>query len=121
MHYTGMMAVELPGQVRWDPLLVTASIAIGILLAMAALTIAGRHTGRKWTLVAAVLLTLAIVSHHFIAMGAVEIVPDPTRVINAFSLSPGLLAVAIAGVATALVIQQGVIAGHQPLAGIVWR
>ena len=34
MHYTGMMAVELPGQVRWDPLLVTASIAIGMLLAM---------------------------------------------------------------------------------------
>ncbi len=102
MHYTGMMAVELPGQVRWDPLLVTASIAIGMLLAMAALTIAGRHTGRKWTLVAAVLLTLAIVSHHFTAMGAVEIVPDPTRVINAFSLSPGLLAVAIAGVATAV-------------------
>jgi len=102
MHYTGMMAVELPGQVRWDPLLVTASIAVGMLLAMAALTIAGRHTGRKWTLVAAVLLTLAIVSHHFTAMGAVEIVPDPTRVINAFSLSPGLLAVAIAGVATAV-------------------
>ena len=102
MHYTGMMAVELPGQVRWDPLLVTASIAIGMLLAMAALTIAGRHTGRKWTLVAAVLLTLAIVSHHFTAMGAVEIVPDPTRVVNAFSLSPGLLAVAIAGVATAV-------------------
>jgi methyl-accepting chemotaxis protein len=102
MHYTGMMAVELPGQIRWDPLLVTASIAIGMLLAMAALTIAGRHTGRKWTLVAAVLLTLAIISHHFTAMGAVEIVPDPTRVINAFSLSPGLLAVAIAGVATAV-------------------
>ena len=60
MHYTGMMAVELPGQVRWDPLLVTASIAIGMLLAMAALTIAGRHTGRKWTLVAAVLLTLGV-------------------------------------------------------------
>ena len=30
---------------------------------------------------AALLLTLAIVSHHFTAMGAVEIVPDPTRVI----------------------------------------
>jgi PAS domain S-box-containing protein len=47
------------------------------------------------------LLTLAIVSHHFTAMGAVEIIPDPTRVVHPFSLSPGLLAVAIAGVATA--------------------
>src|SRR5438045_9522943 len=97
-----MMAVELPGQFRWDPLLVTASIAIGVLLAMAALTIAGRHTGRKWTLVAAVLLTLAIVSHHFTAMVAVEIVPDPTLGANAFSLSRGLLAVSISGVATAV-------------------
>jgi methyl-accepting chemotaxis protein len=102
MHYTGMMAIELPGHVRWDPLLVTTSVIIGMLIAMAALVIAGRHTGRKWTFVAAVLLTLAIVSHHFTAMGAVEVVPDPTRVINAFSLSPGLLAVAIAGVATAV-------------------
>jgi hypothetical protein len=31
---------------------------------------------------AALLLTLAIVSHHFTAMGAVEIVPDPTRDIS---------------------------------------
>src|SRR5438552_1669726 len=31
MHYTGMSAVELPGHVRWDPLLVTASITIGML------------------------------------------------------------------------------------------
>jgi methyl-accepting chemotaxis protein len=40
------------------------------------------------------------VSHHFIAMGAVQIVPDPTRVIDASSLSPSLLAIAIACIAT---------------------
>src|SRR5262249_48068559 len=34
--------------------------------------------------------------------GAVEIIPDPTRVINTFSLSPASLALAIAGVATAI-------------------
>jgi PAS domain S-box-containing protein len=47
-------------------------------------------------------LTLAIVSHHFTAMGAVEIVPDPTRAITAFSLSPGTLAIAVASAAMAV-------------------
>src|ERR1700694_5394941 len=32
MHYTGMSAVELPGRIDWDPLLVAASIALGMLL-----------------------------------------------------------------------------------------
>ena len=35
-------------------------------------------------------------------MAAVEIVPDPTRVINALSLSPSSLAFVIAGAATAI-------------------
>src|SRR6266702_1894822 len=81
MHYLGMSAVELPGHV--------------------ALAIAVRRGDNRATVAAALLLTLAIVSHHFTAMGAVEIVPDPTRVINAFSLSPTTLALAIANAAVA--------------------
>ena len=53
-------------------------------------------------LAAAVLLTLAIVSHHFTAMGAVEIIPDPTRVIDQFSISPPVLAIAVASAALAI-------------------
>jgi methyl-accepting chemotaxis protein len=102
MHYLGMWAVELPGRIQWDAPLVTASIVIGMLLGMAALAVAARRVGRRGTFVAAVLLTLAIVSHHFTAMGAVEIVPDPTRAVSPFSLSPGSLAMAIAGVAIAI-------------------
>ena len=52
--------------------------------------------------VAAVLLTLAIVSHHFTAMGAVEIIPDPTRLLDTFSLAPASLALAIAGATVAV-------------------
>ena len=40
---------------------------------------ATRRTVASGLLLAALLLTLAIVSHHFTAMGAVDIVPDPTR------------------------------------------
>jgi methyl-accepting chemotaxis protein len=102
MHYLGMWAVELPGRVQWDVTLVSASIVIGMLLGMAALAVAAPKIGKGRTLAAAVLLTLAIVSHHFTAMGAVEIIPDPTRIVSPLSLTPISLALAIGGVAAAI-------------------
>jgi methyl-accepting chemotaxis protein/NO-binding membrane sensor protein with MHYT domain len=102
MHYLGMFALELPGRVVWDIPLVIASIVFGMVLGMAALFVATRWRGPRALWTAALLLTLAIVSHHFIAMGAVEIVPDPSRVFSALSLSPASLAVAIASVAVAI-------------------
>src|SRR5258708_4643820 len=99
MHYLGMWGLEVPGRVTWSADLVLASIVLGMIFGYAALAIAVRYTDRWGTLVAALLLTLAIVSHHFTAMGAVEIIPDPTRSSDALSLSAGFLAAAIAGVA----------------------
>ncbi|MCC8966746.1 EAL domain-containing protein [Bradyrhizobium sp. Pear76] len=99
MHYLGMWALEVPGHVVWSLDLVAASIVLGMLFGYAALAIAVRHQDRWMTLVAALLLTLAIVSHHFTAMGAVEIVPDPLLTPAALSLSPAFLAIVIAGVA----------------------
>jgi diguanylate cyclase (GGDEF)-like protein len=99
MHYLGMRALEVPGRVTWSLDLVAASIAFGMFFGYAALAIAIRYKDRWGTLAAAIFLTLAIVSHHFIAMGAVEIVPDLTRAPDALSLSPAVLALTIAGVA----------------------
>jgi methyl-accepting chemotaxis protein len=102
MHYLGMWAVELPGRVGWQWDLVALSIALGMVLGMAALTVAERQNGMRSTVIATVLLTLAIVSHHFTAMGAVDIIPDPTRSIAAHSLSPASLAIAVTSVAIAI-------------------
>lgn len=102
MHYTGMWAVEVPGRIAWDLPLVAASVGLGMVFGAGALASAVRGDEIRTTLVAALLLTLAIVSHHFTAMGAVEIMPDPTRVIDAFSLSPTALALAIANAAVAV-------------------
>ncbi|MCC8939873.1 bifunctional diguanylate cyclase/phosphodiesterase [Bradyrhizobium ivorense] len=99
MHYLGMWALEVPGHVTWSLDLVAASIVLGMVFGYAALAIAVRHQDRWRSLAAALLLTLAIVSHHFTAMGAVGIIPDPSRVSDALSLSPAFLAVTIAGVA----------------------
>ena len=102
MHYTGMFAVQIPGRVTWDLQLVLASIFFGMALGAAAMVVAIRSYRRRDAALAAVLLTLAIVSHHFTAMGAVEIVPDPARSIDALTLSPGVLAIAIASAAMAI-------------------
>jgi diguanylate cyclase (GGDEF)-like protein len=99
MHFLGMLALEVPGRVSWSVDLVVASIALGIIFGSAALAFAVRNNDRWGTLVAAFFLTLAVVSHHFTAMGAVEIAPDPMRTPDALSLSPAVLALAIAGVA----------------------
>ncbi|OKO70032.1 EAL domain-containing protein [Bradyrhizobium sp. NAS96.2] len=99
MHYLGMWALEVPGHVVWSMDLVAASIVLGMLFGYAALATAVRYQDRWSSLVAALLLTLAIVSHHFTAMGAVEIIPDPLLAPEALSLSPAFLAIVIAGVA----------------------
>jgi diguanylate cyclase (GGDEF)-like protein/PAS domain S-box-containing protein len=102
MHYLGMWALELPGQINWNADLVFVSIAVGLIFGSGALTIAVRHNGVRWTLASALLLCLAIVSHHFVAMGAVEITADPMRTITSLSLSPYSLAVAITAAAVSL-------------------
>jgi diguanylate cyclase (GGDEF)-like protein/PAS domain S-box-containing protein len=103
MHYTGMAAIQLPGHVTWFPNLVLASVAIGVVFGAAALTVTARRDDTRGMVAAALLLTLGIVSHHFTAMGALDIVPDPTRVIAGFSFSPTALALAVAAVPVAVV------------------
>jgi methyl-accepting chemotaxis protein len=97
-----MFALEMPGHIVWAGDLVIASLLVGMLLAAASLWAAMRRSSVSTTFAGGVLLTLAIVAHHFTAMGAVEIVPDPARTIGALSLSPGILGAAIAGGAMAI-------------------
>ena len=102
MHYTGMLAVQVPGHISWSIAGVAASIGLGAAFAMAALVMAENRGAMHKTLVAALLLTLAIVSHHFTAMGALEIIPDPTMMVAPFSIEPSVLALGIAAATTAV-------------------
>ena len=102
MHYLGMWALQVSGDVTWSWDLVASSIILGMLFGVAALTLALRSNKWPSALGAAALLTFAIVALHFTAMGAVEIVPDPTRVIDTLSISPASLSGAVAGGAMAL-------------------
>jgi NO-binding membrane sensor protein with MHYT domain/two-component sensor histidine kinase len=96
MHYTGMAAFRIAGTIVWDETLVAASIVLGCALGAAALVVGAGNTTLLHRLQGAVLLTLAIFSHHFTAMGAAWIVRDPTIMVAESALPPGLMAVGVA-------------------------
>jgi diguanylate cyclase (GGDEF)-like protein/PAS domain S-box-containing protein len=96
MHYTGMAAFEIQGRIVWDPVLVAASIALGGLIGAIALPVGLRGGSLKWKIFGALLLTVAICSHHFTAMAAAAIIPDPTIEVSAAALPAGWLAIAVA-------------------------
>jgi len=107
MHFLGMMALDLPGRIIWAPDLV--SLAIGLALTLSAATLwainqsSGESLQKRWIVRAApLLLTLAIVSLHFTAMGAITIRPDPARAIGGLALSPGSMSLAITMAAIAV-------------------
>jgi diguanylate cyclase (GGDEF)-like protein len=102
MHFTGMNALEMPGRIVWSMDLVVASIILGVTLGIGAIVIAAQSRSRQAMLISALLLSLAILALHLTAMGAVEIIPDPTIAYGALSLSSNALAIGIAGAAAAV-------------------
>ena len=77
MHYTGMAGFRTAGVVQWDAGLVTSSVIASIAFGMLAIHLTRSPETRWGRYGAAASLVLAICSLHFIAMGAVTILPDP--------------------------------------------
>jgi NO-binding membrane sensor protein with MHYT domain/two-component sensor histidine kinase len=96
MHYTGMAAFHVAGLIAWDETLVAASIALGCVLGAAALVVGAGNATWLQRLQGALLLTLAIFSLHFTAMGAASIVRDPTITVAESAMPPGSVAVGVA-------------------------
>jgi diguanylate cyclase (GGDEF)-like protein/PAS domain S-box-containing protein len=103
MHYIGMAAFEIAGVILWDPVLVVTSILLGGAIGAIALPVGLHGKEEKWKIGAALLLTLAICSHHFTAMGAVSIIPDPTIEVSQSALPAGLLAIGVSIASFAIV------------------
>lgn len=105
MHYLGMAALELPGEIAWDPTLVAVSLSTGAAFCAAAMVLCLRHGGGALSrLGAAALMSLGVVSLHFIGMAAVTIVPGPLPVDQSTMLPPELMAPLIASVACSMLI-----------------
>ena len=102
MHYTGMLALLMPAWISWDVGAVVVSVVLGSVFGALALAIAiGRESNIR-SLIAALMFTLATVSLHFTAMGAVTLIPDPALASKGLSTSPTILSFLVA--AAALVI-----------------
>ena len=108
MHYTGMSALHLPGDLIYDPTLAIASLIIGMGFGGLATTVgfAGHRPGRRIS--AALLLTIAICGLHFTAMAAAHILPDPTVAVPDQAIAPFWLATAVTAV-TILILALGLV------------
>ena len=74
MHYTGMAAIRIAAEMRYDPALVATSVVIAVAAAVAALHIAVAVRG--WPRYASSLLMgLAVCGMHYTGMAALELVP----------------------------------------------
>lgn len=104
MHFTGMAAYQVAGWLHWDTTLVVASIVLGTVLGAIALAAGLRANTTKWKLLGALLLTLAICSLHFTAMGAVSIAPDPSIEVSQTALPAAWLAIAVAVASFAVIL-----------------
>ncbi|MFF5711795.1 MHYT domain-containing protein [Streptomyces sp. NPDC012756] len=73
MHYLGMAALRLHGQVRYDPLLVGLSVLIAVVAATAALWAALNIHAPVAVAVASLVMGAAVTSMHYTGMFAVRI------------------------------------------------
>ncbi|GJD52986.1 putative signaling protein [Methylobacterium crusticola] len=107
MHYTGMAAYQVAGRFAWDPVPAAASVVVGLLLASLAMLGTRRRTNAAGRTCGALLLLLAICGHHFTAMGAVTITPDPAVAVAETAVPTRWLAGAVALASFAILLLAG--------------
>jgi NO-binding membrane sensor protein with MHYT domain len=73
MHYVGMMAMRMPDAMRWDPTLVALSVLIAVVAGTAALWAALRLTSVWSTLVASLIMGVAVSGMHYTGMAAMRV------------------------------------------------
>lgn len=103
MHFTGMLAMQIPGDIYWDRDYVFSSVLLGSGIAMAGFHLTGEGARSfRSRLPAASLLCLSVVSLHFTAMTGVSVLPNVHSLDQSMLLSPAVLAVVIAVVTLSL-------------------
>ncbi len=102
MHFTGMAAMEFGGTIVWNRALVIAAVVAPVAAATFAFGLL-RTANLRNIVAAAVLLSLGIVAMHFIAMGAVTLVLDPSLQVDEGALSRTLMVVTIVVVSLTLI------------------
>ena len=73
MHYLGMAAMRMPGRISYNPGLLILSVVIAIVAATAALWAATRLHGLRQTLLAALIMGVAVSGMHYTGMAAMHV------------------------------------------------
>lgn len=105
MHYLGMAAMRVSGTLLWNRDAVAASIICAMLFSIWAVRLQRRQRGAiPWR--PSLALIGAICSLHFVAMGALTIIPRPARLLTGQLLdNQSLVALVLAG--TVLIVALG--------------
>jgi NO-binding membrane sensor protein with MHYT domain len=77
MHYMGEAAMVMPDSVHYNRVLVAVSVVIALIAGAASLWAGTRVGGIGGTVVASLLIGVAITGMHYIAMAAMEMTPGP--------------------------------------------
>ena len=102
MHYTGMAALIIGGEIEWDLGLMAVSVLLGMGLGLVAFVVSASGRGVGWRLGGAGVLTLAICAMHFTAMGAANL-DNCYSVVTEGDATPANLSMAV-GVAGILIV-----------------
>ncbi|WP_413467734.1 MHYT domain-containing protein [Mycobacterium sp. RTGN3] len=122
MHYTGMWAMQIQGEITYDKGLVALSIVIAVVAATAALWFTLVLESPVLRFVAGLVMGVAVVGMHYTGMAAVRVTVDPAAPVpggpEVFSfLFPvfviGLLALAVP-ITAVMLASDRVAAGSQP-------
>jgi NO-binding membrane sensor protein with MHYT domain len=73
MHYAGMAAVNISGDIHYDPAWVAASVAIALVAATVALFFTTWVDGKMSLTIAAVIMAIAVCGMHYTGMGAISV------------------------------------------------
>ena len=76
MHYMGMAAININGEIRYDSTLFAASVIVAVVAATVALWLAMVVRSASVTVVAAAAMGIAICSMHYTGMASVEVYPS---------------------------------------------
>lgn len=101
MHYLGMYAMRIPATVTYDSLIVTISVVIGVVAAIAALWLAFNLRGVFQRFGSAFIMGIAVCGMHYTGMYAATMTPDPKAVTDA---ATGISAGGLAGIVSAFTV-----------------
>ncbi|OJU65914.1 MAG: diguanylate cyclase [Rhizobiales bacterium 63-7] len=100
MHFIGMAAIEFPGTLVWERMLVLAAIVLAVVFSVPAFLLHG--AAHRRIAIPALLMSLGIVLMHFTAMGSVSVIPGAGAVSSKDVLSAHLMVMMITVVALSL-------------------